>query len=299
MGPRAEGRPINSRWPGEPSERGLHRGGGHDPGRAAGGVPARPHGGGRAGRPRGRRPGAARRPRRLGDEPRGVRRRGELRLPRRDLSRPRPRAEPPGGDGDILRRGRALRRVRGDRGGIPPARAGRRRGEDDAPLDAPGLRADRPVDRPLRALVRRDDAGAGGHRDAGVDGAERRHAPGHLARGRQEPRQRRPEPARPLPGDGHARGGPGEPAHGGPAAPLSLLPDLRRRGGRRRAGGPCPRPDRGHRAGVRLPRAPLPGRLHRVPRDAGGGPGGVPDGRFRDRSGSRWRSSTTPSRPSS
>ena len=96
--------------------RGLHRGGGHDPGRAAGGLAARPHGGGRPGRSRGRRPGAARRPRRLGHEPRGVRRRGQLRLPRGDLPRPRAGAEPPRRDGDLVGRRRPVRGVRGGGG---------------------------------------------------------------------------------------------------------------------------------------------------------------------------------------
>ena len=61
-------------------------------------------------------------------------------------------------DGQLLRRGGVLRRLRPDRRRAGPH--GRRRGrrEDDAPADAESVGADRALDRSLRALVRDDHA---------------------------------------------------------------------------------------------------------------------------------------------
>src|SRR3972149_242318 len=125
-------------------------------------------------------------------------------------------------------------------GGLPGGGRGarphgprRRRRADDPPADAPGLRDHRPLDRSLRALLRRHDAGAGG---AGAPRAPGRREPRRARDGPgrgEEPRQRRAQPARALPAAGHAPGGPREPHGGRPAAPAPLLPALpRRRGGR-------------------------------------------------------------------
>ena len=291
---RGQGGPLGRR-----RGRGLHRGGGHDPGRPAGRVLARPHGRGGAGGARGGGGRAARRHGRLRDEPRGIRRRGKLRFALGHLPRALARPEPPRRDGDLVGRRRALHGVRGRRRGPPPDRAGGRWGEDDAPPDAAGVRADRPLHRSVRALVRGDDARAGRPRHARVDDEDRRHSPGYLGGRRQEPRERGEEPARPFPGDGEPRDRAREPARGGPAAPLPLLPDLRRRGGRRRPRRAGARPRRRDRPGHGLPRPPLPRCLHGVPRDPPGSPRGLPDGRASVPSASASPSFTMPSRRSS
>ena len=233
---------------------------------------ARPHGRGRPGRPCRGRARAARRSRRLGDEPRGVRRRGQLRLPCGDLSRAREGPEPPRRDGDLVGRRRALsRRTRGRRRPPPHRPRGRRR-EDDAPADAARLGAHRPLDRLLRAL------------------ATARRCPrwpaSSPARG-----WRRPAPpcgtSRVVAVKNHANGARNPLAHFQEPVTLETVLESRLVADPLRLYHCCPISDgaaavvvRAERAPVRIAgigqgtdyhRPPLPRCLHRVPRDAPGG----------------------------
>ena len=139
-------------------------------------------------------------------------------------------------NGDVLRHGGCVRGLCNNRLRPPGLRARGGWREDDASAHAARLGDHRALDRCPRAQLWLDDAGAGRAHHSRGDAAPRAHPQGDLPGRRQEPRARRAEPVRALPGARRARNGDGEPARRRSPAALPLLPDVGR-GSRRGAAG--------------------------------------------------------------